>query len=170
MVPNAQVWRESLRQQFSFHFHETRRLMEMALSLPTEVIDARDPYSRGGIRSTFEHILDSDGYWRGVLSKEQVEGSSGTESPSNRLEALIGLIEKERANWEQFLREIDDEWLRTEVQMVLTFGTYRLAPGQAMQHLILHGQVHHGEIAQLLTEAGLAPGDVDFFDYVAHKV
>lgn len=170
MVSDELRWRESLRQQFAFHFHETRRLIDLASALPPDVIDAREAYGRGGIRSITDHILESDGYWRGVLSPTPVEDDSDTESPSTGLMGLIALNERERIRWEQLLEAVDDEWLRTEVDMVLTFGTYRLAPGQALQHVILHGQVHHGEIARLLTDAGLTPGDVDYFDFVARKV
>ena len=170
MVSDEQILRDALLQQFDFHFHETRRLIELALSLPSLGIDAKDRYSHGGLRSTIEHILGSDGYWRGMLSEKQGESVSEAEPSSNGLEAYIALNEGERAKWEQFLRDVDDGWLRTEVVLELTFGNYRLTPGQAMQHLILHGQIHHGEMARLLTETGLSPGDVDYFDFVARRV
>lgn len=41
-----------------------------------------------------------------------------------------------------------------------TFKLWRV-----LQHLIMHGMQHHSELAQLLTNEGKSPGDIDFIFY-----
>jgi uncharacterized damage-inducible protein DinB len=93
--------------------------------------------------------------------------TAGAEVDEASLAGLIAWNESERACWSEFIAELDDGKLAERYERDLPFGSFSFTLGQAMQHAILHGHQHHTEIAQLLTEAGHSPGDVDYFDYIA---
>ena len=164
MGTDGKLWWKSLSQQFTFHLRETSRLLELARGLSAEQLEST--YGHGGLMAIGEHLLGSDAYWRGVLS-----GTPDDTGPQrvNDLDDLLSWNRREQTHWERWLAGLDDDWLRREADWTLTFGVYRFAPGDALQHLILHGHQHHGEIAHLLTKAGLAPGDVDYFDFFVRR-
>jgi uncharacterized damage-inducible protein DinB len=165
MTSDRDVLKEALSSQFDFHFAETRRLLELARRLPQAQFSARHQYSSGGLQATFAHILGSDRFWRGVLTGSGDPAEAEVDEAS--LEGLIAWNEAERACWNAFMAALDDGQLVASYERDLPFGSFSFTLGQALQHVILHGHQHHTEIAQLLTEAGHSPGDVDYFDYVA---
>jgi uncharacterized damage-inducible protein DinB len=165
MTTDRDILKEALKSQYDFHFDETRRLLELACSLPEERFVAKNQYSSGGIQATFAHLLGADRFWRGVLSGSMEIAEDIFDETS--LDGLIAWNESERVNWSKYIAGLDDDELVKRVECELPFGTFGFTLGQAMQHVILHGLQHHTEIARLLTEVGYSPGDVDYFDYVA---
>ncbi len=165
MTTNKDIFKEALKSQYDFHFDETRRLLELARSLPEKRFVAKNQYSSGGIQATFAHLLGADRFWRGVLSGSMEIAEDILDETS--LDGLIAWNESERVNWSKYIAGLDDDKLVERVERELPFGNFSFTLGQAMQHVILHGLQHHTEIAQLLTEVGHSPGDVDYFKYVA---
>jgi uncharacterized damage-inducible protein DinB len=165
MTTDRNILKAALKSQFDFHFDEMKRLLELARRLSKERFAAENQYSSRGIQAIFAHMLGADRFWRGVLT-----GSTGTAEEAvdeTSLDGLIAWTESEQAKWSEYIAELDDGKLVDRVERDLPFGTFNFTVGQAMQHVILHGLQHHTEIAQLLTEAGYSPGDVDYFDYIA---
>ena len=61
---------------------------------------------------------------------------------------------------------LDEDQIGGEIELqagpdrVFRFGRW-----QVLYHVVLHGMQHHAEIAALLTDQGLSPGDIDFIFY-----
>ena len=165
MTTARDILKEALQPQFDFDFDETRRLLELARRLSKERFLAGNSHNSRGLQAIFAHILGADRFWRGVftgsteMTEEEVDETS--------LDGLIAWTESEQAKWREYMAELDDGKLVARFEGDLPFGNFSFTIGQAMQHVIFHGLQHHTEIAQLLTEAGHSPGDVDYFDYIA---
>jgi uncharacterized damage-inducible protein DinB len=157
--------KEALQSQFDFHFDEMRRLLGLARRLSKKQFSAENRHNSRGIQAIFAHILGADRFWRDVFTGST--GATKEEVDETSLDGLISWTESEQAKWRVYMAELDDGKLVDSFEGDLPFGSFRFTIGQAMQHVILHGLHHHTEIAQLLTEAGHSPGDVDYFDYIA---
>jgi len=82
------------------------------------------------------------------------------------LESLRAGFESEQAAWEALLGKFGEAEIEADVNMTSLRGeTYPIPRWRILQHLVLHGMQHHAEVAQLLTEQGRSPGNLDFIFY-----
>jgi uncharacterized damage-inducible protein DinB len=165
MTTYKDIFNESLKSQYDFHFDETRRLLDLARNLPEKRFVAKNQYKFVKIHATFAHLLGADRFWRGVLTGSMQEAEDKFDETS--LDCLLAWNETERVNWNKYIAGLNDDKLVERVERELPFGTFSFTFGQAMQHVILHGLQCQSDIAQLLTELGHSPGDVDYFKYIA---
>ena len=148
--------------QFSFHFDETQRLLEVARGLPDERYRASNGYSRDGLHTTFVHLLSASRLWRNVIANTPVPPLGEDIADSD---ALVSLFEAERTGWLDLLATLDEAALLTTIERQSPWGVLVLPVWQTLQHVILHGVLHQAELARMLTDAGRAPGDIDFLLY-----
>ncbi|HEY0733654.1 MAG TPA: DinB family protein [Herpetosiphonaceae bacterium] len=149
--------------QFSFHFDETQRLLELARALPDDVYRAQITYSHTSIHNTFSHLLSADLLWRNVIVGTQPSFLEAEDIAG--VDALVALFEIERQSWLELIATLDDATLLSTIERQSPFGTVVLPIWQTLQHVILHGMAHHNEIARMLFDAGQSPGDIDFLFY-----
>lgn len=149
--------------QFSFHFDETQRLLELARVLPDDVYRAQINYSYASIHNTFAHLLSADQLWRNVIAGTPPSFLQAEEIAN--IDALVALFEIERHGWRELIATLDEETLLSSIERQSPFGTMVLPIWQTLQHVILHGMAHHTELARMLSEAGQSPGDIDFLFY-----
>lgn len=149
--------------QFSFHFDETQRLLELARVLPDDMYRAQINYSYASIHNTFAHLLSADQLWRNVIAGTPPSFLQAEEIAD--IDALVALFEIERHGWRELIATLDEETLLSSIERQSPFGTMVLPIWQTLQHVILHGMAHHTELARMLFEAGQSPGDIDFLFY-----
>jgi uncharacterized damage-inducible protein DinB len=147
---------------FEYHWSTTERLLEQAGQLSEEVYHAS---STSGPKSTHQllfHILAADHGWRiGLESSEQQVGLKAKDYPD--FPAIKSLLFEERRAWRDYLARLSDEDLNSEVKLKTLRGHERKFPlWHVLVHLVLHGMQHHSELAQLLSQEDLSPGDIDF--------
>lgn len=151
--------------QFSFHFDETQRLLALARALPAERYHAKIDYSYASMHNTFAHLLSASQLWRNVIAgTEPVFLESGDIADTDALAALFAI---EHKSWHELIATFDAATLLGTIERQTPFGTMVLPIWQTLQHVILHGMVHHTELARMLTEAGHSPSDIDFLMYQA---
>jgi uncharacterized damage-inducible protein DinB len=89
--------------------------------------------------------------------------------PAEEYGELLALrrgFEQEQAAWEGLLGKLSEEEIRGNISLTTRTGhTAIMARWRVLQHVVLHGMQHHAEIAQLLTDGGQSPGDIDFIFY-----
>lgn len=161
----ATTFPQTYQIQFSFHFDETQRLLELAHALPDDIYRATNGYSRDGIHNTFVHLLGASQLWRNVIANRAPSFSDAEETAD--IDALVALFEIERNGWRELVATFDAESLFGNIERQSPFGTIVLTIWQTLQHMILHGMAHHTELARMLTEAGQSPNDSDFLFYQA---
>jgi uncharacterized damage-inducible protein DinB len=158
----ATTFPETYHIQFSFHFDETQRLLRLARALPEGTYRATSGYSHDSVHDTFVHLLGASQLWRNVIANQEPSFSEAEDIP-----ALAVLFESERTGWRELIATFDAATLLETIERLSPFGTIVLPIWQILQHVILHGMVHHAELARILTEAGQSPNDIDFLFYGA---
>ncbi len=150
---------------FSYHWHTTQQLLDCAAKLSQDDYYWKPGEGRDSVHNVLLHILRADHGWREALF------SGVQRAPLRRkdypdLQALQAGFEHEQSAWSEYLDGLTEEQIKAEI-------TLKRATGEAMtfiqwkilQHVVMHGMQHHAEIAELLTEKGQSPGNIDFLFY-----
>lgn len=138
------------------------RLTDAQFRLPS-VIAGRD------LRATLVHTLDVEMSWRRRLQRRPEEEWKKALSVSDypRVAALASHWERDEVEMREWIATLDDEKLARDADLD---AEKNLPLWYFLVHLITHSQQHRAESAQLLTQLGLSPGDVDFLDFCDERV
>jgi uncharacterized damage-inducible protein DinB len=153
---------EQIMTLFNYHWSTTERLLDQADQLSEEEYHAS---SKSGLKSAHQllfHILVADHGWRiGLETGEQRPGLEIEDYAD--IAAVRSLLAEERQAWGDYLAHLSDDDLNSGVKLKTLRGHERIFPlWHVLVHLVLHGMQHHSELAQLLSEEGLSPGNIDF--------
>jgi uncharacterized damage-inducible protein DinB len=145
---------------FAYHWHTTAHLIACAARL--DAADYTDDAGQGSIHSILFHLLRTDQSWRkGLESGRQLAGANPEDYPD--LAAIQRGFEEEQQAWGAHIAGLSEAEIAGDRQLTDWRGeSSSIAYWRVFQHLILHGMQHHAEIAQLLTEKGHSPGNIDF--------
>jgi uncharacterized damage-inducible protein DinB len=133
------------------------RLTPAQFTLPS-VIAGRD------LRATFVHTLDTEWSWRLRLQgrpEEEWKKSLATSDYRN-VAALADHWRRDEDEMREWVASLDDETLARSVDLG---GNEQYPLWYYLIHMVTHSQQHRAESAQLLTQLGRSPGDLDFLDY-----
>lgn len=133
------------------------RLTDAQFTLPS-VIAGRD------LRATLVHTLDVEMSWRRRLQRrpEDEWRKSLPVSDYRKVATLADHWQRDEAEMREWVASLDDDALARSVDL----GPKERYPlWYYLVHLVTHGQQHRSESAQLLTQLGCSPGDIDFLDY-----
>ncbi|CAN5534693.1 hypothetical protein BH10CHL1_BH10CHL1_35790 [soil metagenome] len=161
MINKAANFPQTYQIQFSFHFDQIQRMLELAHTLPEDVYYAKNDYGHDSIHNTFAHLLGATKFWRNVIA-DTLAPDFASEQITD-IEALTAMLERERIGWPELLATFDEVTLLGTITRKSPIGTRVIPIWRTVQHVILHGVQHQTELARLLTEAGASPGDLDFF-------
>lgn len=146
-----------LQTLFSYHWHTTDRLIEGAARLSEE--------DYGPLHPILFHMLLVSRSWRVSLETGQQPRALAAEDYPTRASIAAGFA-AERAAWETLLEGLSEEAIGEEMAMRRYNGQQAdLARWRVLHQVLLHGMQHHSELAQLLTERGQSPGNIDFILY-----
>jgi uncharacterized damage-inducible protein DinB len=120
----------------------------------------------GSLWATLFHSLGAEWLWI-----ERCRGHSpssflaGEESPD--LQTMSEKWAAQRATTLAFLHSIDQQALSRTVSYKSLKGTARSnILGDILIHVAMHTTQHRAEAAQILTEMGHSPGDLDYDEYI----
>lgn len=147
---------------FAYHWQTNHRLLEIAGQLDRTDYFNEPGHGHGSIHDLFFHLLRADQSWRAaIITGQQQAGSKPVDYPD--LESVQAGFQLEQTAWQACLSQLSEEAIETDLELTNQRGeVFRIALWRIIQHLILHGMQHHTEIAQLLTNLGRSPGDIDF--------
>ena len=151
---------------FAYHWHTTDRLITCATHLDEQDYRENPVYGHGSIHDLLFHLLRTNAGWRGALQTgKQLAPLNAEDYPS--LDALQAGMAQEQAAWDNLLARWDAADLQAEMDLTNWRGeVVRFTRWHILQHVILHGMQHHSELAQLLTNKGQSPGNLDFLFFV----
>ena len=141
------------------------RLLRAAASLTAEEFAAPTRFPRGSVRGCFLHILNAGrfhlGQWEGGPPRPAL-----VEADFPDVAALVAQVARDRADLSAFLATKTDADLDQPRTIVFADdGSGVTAPlWQLMAHVVNHGTQHRSDAAQMLTELGHSPGDLDLLD------
>jgi uncharacterized damage-inducible protein DinB len=135
------------------------RLTDAQFRLPS-VIAGRD------LRATLVHTLDVEMSWRRRLQHrpEDEWRKALAASDYSKVATLEEHWKRDEAEMREWIAGLDDATL--ERGAVLEDPSKPQPPlWYFLLHIVTHSHQHRSESAQLLTQLGRSPGDVDFLDY-----
>lgn len=108
------------------------------------------------------HTLDTECSWRLRLQGRKEESSKPLALSDYRsVAALVEHWKRDEAEMRAWVASLDDDVLaRTPDDPKAHFPLWYY-----LLHMVTHSQQHRAESAQLLTQLGRSPGDIDFLDY-----
>jgi uncharacterized damage-inducible protein DinB len=159
---------DHLRKLFDYHYWVNQRLFDKAAELTNEEFLAPSRFPHGSLRDTFAHMLFADWAWRKRgEGHSPIEGDKMIEKPDfPDLPSLRGFWEGEETRMRAFLSGLTDEQAAAELHYTSTKKEpFHLPLADVLSHVVIHGMQHRSEIAQMLTELGHSPGDIDYSLY-----
>lgn len=150
---------------FDYSWYTLHKLLDQAALLDESAYHAQPGYGHGSIHDLFFHMLATYRNWRVGLQ-------SGRRQPRiqpsdySTFAAIKAAFAEEQAAWQAFLASLSDEEIAGTISAASVGGEpSQLTDWRKLQHLVLHAMQHHTELAQLLTNQGHSPGDIDFIFY-----
>lgn len=137
------------------------KIMNAASSLTVEQFTAPSSFPYEGLRNTLTHAFSAQWVWL-----KRWEGDSPTNgwNPEDfpNFESLKSRWAEEDENLMKFVASCSDEKLNQVVQYKSLNGEpFENVLWQMMAHVVNHGTQHRSEVAQMLTDINLSPGDID---------
>lgn len=149
---------------FDYSYWAHRRVLATAARLTDGQFTLRSVIVGRDLRATLVHALDTECSWRLRLQGRPEEEWRKT-LPASDYRNLAALVEhwaRDEAEMRAWIATLDDATLARSAD---------LGPGPQpplwyfLIHIVTHSQQHRAESAQLLTQLGHSPGDLDFLDY-----
>lgn len=160
---------EDLASMFDYAYWANRKLFEAVSGLSTERFTQDVAGSYGSIRNTLVHMMSTEWGW--------MERSGGTKRGPKLNGADFPTFSSVHEKWtwvesqiRAFLNGLSDDDLNREVEFSLGDGPeHVLSIGQMMHHAAVHSVHHRGQVALLLRQLGVAPGNFDIVFYYAES-
>jgi uncharacterized damage-inducible protein DinB len=148
---------------FDFMYWANRRILDTAARLTNAQFTLPSVIAGRDLRGTLVHTLDTECSWRLRLQgrPEQEWEKALVLSDYRNVAALADHWKRDEAEMRAWVASLDDEVLARmpdEPQAKFPLWYYLL-------HMVTHSHQHRSESAQLLTQLGRSPGDIDFLDY-----
>ena len=155
-----------IRSLFDHNYWALDRILVAAASLRDEELTADAGMPHGSLWATLFHAVGAEWLWI-----ERCEGRSPgsflPEPGSHNRETMRQLWESQRAIVHSLLDTLD----QTALSRVINYTTLRGGSrsnllGHILLHVATHTAQHRTEAAQILTQFGRSPHDLDFDEYV----
>ena len=147
---------------FDFMYWANRRILATAARLTVAQFTLPSVIAGRDLRATLVHTLDTECSWRLRLQRRETEGRKALALSDYRsVAALAEHWARDEAEMRAWVASLDDDVLaRTPEDPRAHFPLWYY-----LLHMVTHSQQHRAESAQLLTQLGRSPGDIDFLDY-----
>jgi uncharacterized damage-inducible protein DinB len=149
---------------FDFNYWAQRRILATAARLTDAQFTLRSVIVGRDLRATLVHTLDVECSWR-LRLQGRPEGEWRKTLPASDYRNVAALAEhwaRDEAEMRAWVAGLDDATLARNADI----GRNGQPPlWYFLVHVITHSQQHRAESAQLLTQLGQSPGDIDFLVY-----
>lgn len=149
---------------FDYTYWAHRRVLATAARLTDAQFTLRSVIVGRDLRATLVHTLDVESSWRRRLQRRSEEEwrKSLAITDYRNLAALASHWSRDEGEMREWVARLDDEALARSADL----GPKERYPlWYYLVHMVTHSQQHRAEAAQLLTQLGQSPGDLDFLDY-----
>jgi len=158
------VRQRELATLFDYTYWAHRRVLATAARLTDAQFTLRSVIVGRDLRATLVHTLDTECSWRLRLQGRPAAEWRKSLPLSDYLNvaALADHWKRDEAEMRAWVASLDDATLARSAD---------LDPKEQypvwfyLVHMVTHSQQHRSEAAQLLTQLGQSPGDLDFLDY-----
>lgn len=151
---------------FDYSYWARDRVLAQVARLNHDAYIAPRTLDYGTIRGTLVHWLARDAIWLARWQGRPDELIDESHLPT--FEALQERWAHEEAQMRAFLDQLTDPELTETVRYAsaVTNNRYAIPLWPMMSHVVNHGTQHRSEVALVLTQLGLSPGDLDLIVYL----
>lgn len=152
---------QEIRTLYDYNYWANARILDALDRAPAEAYDSPNSLVWSSLRGTLIHILGAEWVW---LSRCEGRSPAGllAEEEFQTVATLRARWKNEEARMRTFLASLTTARLVQPVEYRTTTGAAMSTPlWQILLHVVNHGTQHRAEVAQVLTELGHSPGDVD---------
>jgi len=149
---------------FDFNYWAHRRILTTAARLTDPQFTLRSVIVGRDLRATLVHTLDVECSWRLRLQRRPEEEWRKTLAIADyrNVAALADHWTRDEAEMRAWVATLDDTTLARSADLD---PREQYPVWYYLVHLVTHSQQHRSEAAQLLTQLGQSPGDLDFLEY-----
>ncbi len=149
---------------FDYTYWAHRRILTTAARLTDAQFTLRSVIVGRDLRATLVHTLDVECSWRLRLQRRPEPEWRKTLSVTNygNAAALADHWQRDEAEMRAWVASLDDDTLARSADLD---PKEQYPVWYYLIHMVTHSQQHRAEAAQLLTQLGQSPGDLDFLDY-----
>ncbi len=143
---------EEARTHIRYSTWASRRLLDAALKLDPEQLNADVGVANKSIHGTLAHILMADRVWVARVTGEKIE-------PQENVEIEWPQIQK---RWVEFVSGLSDSDLARVVSYKDMKGNpYETPLWQIILHVVNHATLHRGQVMAMIRQLGIAPPPTD---------
>jgi uncharacterized damage-inducible protein DinB len=152
---------------FDYHYWASNHLLSYCEKLTHAQLIAPNTFPSGTLKATLVHMLTAEWIWLWRCR----DGISQPKMLDDRDFATLAEVrvrcKSEEQNMRAWLATIADADMEREITYSNTSGTaFNNVLWQILVHVVTHGMQHHAEIAQMLTDFGHSPGNIDLIVYL----
>ena len=160
---------KDLEALYDYNYWANGRLLQVVSRLTSEEFTRQVAGSYGSVRNTLVHVLSTEWGW--------LERCGGHQRGARLKSEDYPTFESLNATWtdvekyvREFLSTLADEDLKREVEYSPDGVARRRMPiGDMLEHSVVHGAHHRGQVSLLLRVLGHTPGNFDLIFYRAEK-
>lgn len=157
--------REMLLTLFAHNDWANAKVFDSAAKVDYEQFNALTRFGRS-LRETLFHLLRTQVSWRTMFETGQPNRLNPDDFPT--VDSIRSRWSEEAEHTRRYVNSLGE----AELAAPHTFknpwddSDESIIPWHMLVHVALHGMQHRAEAAQMLTEHGQSPGDLDFIDFV----
>ncbi|MDQ6695435.1 MAG: DinB family protein [Chloroflexota bacterium] len=150
---------------FAYSWHTSDRLLEGAAKLSVADYIETPHYGQRSLHGLFFHMLTTlRGYRLAFETGHQPSPLDPEDYPD--LSSIRTAYRQEQAAWQELLESWSPEDYTGVANLTRLGGqTMSMPRWRILQQIVMHNMQHHTEVAQILTNHGESPGDIDFLFY-----
>ena len=144
-----------------------QKLSRTAGLISLEQFTASSPTTYGSLRGILVHILVAHQVWRSRCRDGSLPARMPAYEEFPDFASFAKILQAEEAVWHSYLEMLSE----LDVQRGVIYTTSRGEPYQTplwqiVVHLVNHTTQHRSEAAEVLTQMGYSPGDLDLIWYL----
>jgi uncharacterized damage-inducible protein DinB len=160
---------KDLERFYDYGYWVNGKLFPVVAQLTDEQFSRTLAGSYGSVRNTLVHVLSAEWGWLDRCGGHP-RGAALKPDHYRTPQSLIDAWAAVEGHMRNFLSTLSDADLDRIVEFTLPGSAPRAMPiGELLHHGMNHGVHHRGQVALLLRELGLAPGNFDILLYYAER-
>lgn len=154
---------------FDYYYWATAHILSATEKVSHKQFTQGRVYGQRSLRATLVHTLSAERRWRARWQGDESLAALD-EQTFPTLASLQTYWKQQEQKMRTFLASIQEEDLTRHLEGVTDGGTaYVDLIWHSMMHVLFHGAQHRSEAAEIVTEYGFSPGELDFFVFLRQQ-
>ncbi len=154
---------------YEYNYWANGRILATAANVSPEQFSLPSTRSYGSLRHILLHTLDTEFGWR-MRCQHNQSAPDMSEAEFPTLDVMQRRWHEDETDMHAYLAGLQDNDLAGLVRYTTDIGEKReRVLWHCLLHVVNHGTQHRSEAADLLTEYGSSPGDLDFTVFLSEK-